>query len=137
MTKVGRFRLAEPKPYVTHEPIEGRPARIDPVFIWQTEPTWFKPSAQQERNSVSSSTCSAIFGYQSETHMPLSPYCFQVRVDGMSVFDEVPIAVITLPNEAGMGCPAIRCNSGFGSKRSTWLGPPSMNSQITDLALAA
>src|SRR5437660_657892 len=98
MTKVGRLLFAVPSPYVTHAPMDGRPARIEPVFIWHTDPTWFNPSAQQERNSVISSTCCAMVGYQSDTHMPLSPYCFQVRDDGISVLEAVPIAVITFPN---------------------------------------
>ncbi len=37
-TKDGRLRLAEPSPYVVQAPMAGRPARIEPVFIWQTEP---------------------------------------------------------------------------------------------------
>src|SRR5471030_1115054 len=69
--------------------------------------------------------------------MPLSPYCFHVRPEGISVFDAVPMAVVTLPKEAGMGWPARRSSSGLGSKRSRWLGPPSMNSQMTDLAVGA
>src|SRR5215471_6294372 len=69
--------------------------------------------------------------------MPLCPYCFHVRDEGISVFDAVPIAVTTLPNDAGIGCPASFSNSGLGSKRSRWLGPPSMNSQITDFAVGA
>src|SRR5260370_29310774 len=115
--------------------MEGRAARIEPVFIWHTEPTWFNPSAQQERTSVISSTCCAMLAYQSETHMPLCPYCCQVREEGIRVFEAVPIAVITLPNDAGIGCPASFSNSGLGSKISMWLGPPSMNSQMTDLAV--
>ena len=137
ITNEGRLLFAVPSPYVTHAPIDGRPARIEPVFIWQTEPTWFNPSAQQERNIVISSTCSATVGYRSETHMPLWPYCFHLRVAGISVFDAVPIAVITLPKDAGIGCPARRSSSGLGSKMSMWLGPPSMNSQITDFAVGA
>src|SRR5207253_9650284 len=91
ITKEGRFWFAVPSPYVNHAPIDGRPARIDPVFIWQTEPTWFRPSAQQERNTVRSSACCATLEYQSDTQMPLWPYCFHWRVDGMSVFDAVPM----------------------------------------------
>src|SRR5437016_5156208 len=70
-TKEGRSRFADPRPYCTHEPSEGRPARMEPVFIWQTEPTWLRPSAQQERRIARSSTCLAISGYQSETQAPL------------------------------------------------------------------
>src|SRR5262249_14123531 len=108
---------------------------IDPVFIWQTDPTWFNPSAQQERNTVMSSTCCAICGYQSDTQMPLCPCCFHWRWVPISVLLLVPIAVMTLPNDVGMGWPASLCNSGLGSKRSRWLGPPSMKSQITDFAV--
>src|ERR1051326_5347752 len=67
--------------------------------------------------------------------MPLWPYCFHLRVEGIRVLDAVPIAVIGLPNDAGMGCPASRSNSGLGSNRSRWLGPPSMNSQMTHFAV--
>src|SRR3954468_18423610 len=117
--------------------MDGRPARIEPVFIWHTDPTWFNPSAQHDRMSVMSSTCSATVGYQSDTHMPLCPCCFHCRESGISVFDAVPMAVTTLPNDAGIGCPASFCNVGFGSNRSRWLGPPSMNSHITDFAVGS
>ena len=32
---------------------------MEPVFIWQTEPTWFSPSAQQERTTARSSAQAA------------------------------------------------------------------------------
>ncbi len=38
---------------------------------------------------------------------------------------------------AGNGLPSYLSSAGFGSKVSTWLGPPSMNSTMTDLALGA
>src|SRR6266853_255480 len=117
--------------------MEGRPARIDPVFIWHTEPTWFSPSAQQERMMDISSTCSATFGYQSDTHAPLWPYCLKVRLEPSSVLLLVPMAVMGFPKEAGMGWPESSVSFGLGSKRSTWLGPPSMNSQITDFAFGS
>src|SRR5260370_32909507 len=117
--------------------MEGRPARMDPEFIWQTEPTWFRPSAQQERMMDISSTCSAMLGYQSETQAPLWPYCLKVRFEPRSVLLPVPMAVMGLPKEAGMGWPLSSVSLGLGSKRSTWLGPPSMNNQITDLALGS
>src|SRR4051812_30409871 len=94
ITKPGRFRLGEPIPYWTHAPSEGRPARIAPVFIWHTEPTWFRPSAQQDRITLSLSTCCATCGYQSETWIPLSPYFRNVRFVGRRAFPAVPIEVI-------------------------------------------
>src|ERR1700676_4652219 len=99
--------------------MDGRPARIDPVFIWHTEPTWFRPSAQQERMMDISSTCWAMLGYQSETHAPLWPYCLKVRLGPSSVLLPVPMAVMGFPKEAGMGCPVNSVSFGFGSKRST------------------
>src|SRR6266404_4622416 len=101
MTNVGRFSFAVPRPYVVHAPIAGRPARISPVFICETEPTWFRPSAQQERKIHMSSTCSAMVGYQSETQIPLWPCCCHWRFDGMSVLDAVPIAVMGRPKDSG------------------------------------
>src|SRR6185437_14641494 len=102
-----------------HAPIDGRPAMIEPVFIWQTEPTWFNPSAQHERITHSSSACFATCGYQSDTGIPLCPYRVNVRRVGISVLPAVPIAVITCPNEAGMGLPASFWSIGLGSNRST------------------
>ena len=46
-----------------------------------------------------------------------------------------PVALVTgKSNEGGVTCPTSFSSSGLGSKRSMWLGPPSMNSQITDFA---
>src|SRR5207245_6383681 len=94
-------------------------------------------SAQQERMMDISSTCCATLGYQSETHMPLRPYCLKVRLEARRVLLLVPMAVIGFPKEAGMGWPFNSTSFGLGSKRSRWLGPPSMKSQITDLALGS
>src|SRR4051812_22713202 len=85
--------------------------------------------------TVISSVNFAISGYQSETQIPLWPCCAHFRCDGIMELLLVPIAVITRPNDAGMGFPASFSSSGLGSNRSTWLGPPSMNSQITDFAV--
>ena len=75
-----------------------------------------------------------MFGYQSETQMPLWPYCLKVRLVPISVLLPVPMAVMGLPKDAGIGCPLSSFSLGLGSKRSTWLGPPSMKSQMTDFA---
>ena len=52
----------------------------------------------------------------------------------MIVLPTVPIEVNGRPNDSGIGLPASLSSAGLGSNRSIWLGPPSMNSQITDLA---
>src|SRR5258708_3340919 len=136
-TKVGRFSLGEPSAVFPQESMEGRPARIEAVFIWHIDPTWFNPSAQQPLKTDILSTCFAISGYQSETQMPLCPCCLKVRSDGMMALLPVPIAVVTVPNDAGIGLPASDSRAGLGSNVSTWLGPPSMNSQMTDFAVGA
>src|SRR5205814_4549656 len=56
---------------------------------------------------------------------------------GRIVLSLVPIAVMTRPNDAGIGLPAIFWSAGLGSYRSMWLGPPSMKRKITLFALAA
>ena len=43
------------------------------MFIWQTPPEWFMPSAQQERITAMSSTHWAVCGSQSLTHVPRLP----------------------------------------------------------------
>src|SRR2546426_8142913 len=73
--------------------------------------------------------------YQSETQRPLWPYGLKARWEGIKVLPAVPMAVMTLPKDGGIGWPASLCNIGLGSNKSRWLGPPSMNSQMTDLAL--
>src|SRR5947209_2480800 len=108
---------------------------MSPVFIWQTDPTWLRPSAQQEPRIHMSSTCCARVGNQSETQMPLLPYCLKVRFDRIRELEAVPMAVMGRPKDEGMGWPLSLSSSGLGSKRSMWLGPPSMKSQMTDLAL--
>src|SRR5688572_20465171 len=84
ITKPGRVAFGVPRPYCTHEPSDGRPARMEPVFIWQTDPTWFNPSAQQDRTTHSLSACCAMCGYQSDTSIPLCPYFLKVRLVGSS-----------------------------------------------------
>src|ERR1700732_4663808 len=94
------------------------------------------PSVQQERITVISSTCSAMFGYQSDTQMPLCPYCLNARLDGIRPFFEVLAMAVNFGRiDSGIGCPCISSSLGLGSKISTWLGPPSINSQMMDFAL--
>ena len=66
------------------------------------------PSVQQERTTVMSSTCCAMFGYQSETHRPLCPCCLKVRFDGISPLFEVPGMAVNFGRiESGSGCPRV------------------------------
>ena len=135
-TKPGRLAFSLPKPKVTQLPSEGRPASVEPVFIWHTPPTWFKPLDQHDWITASPSAHVAMFGSQSDTQMPLWPCCCHFRRDGKSGARPSPIGVITGLKLGGRGLPARRFSSGLGSKVSMWLGPPSMNRKITLRAVA-
>src|SRR5438477_2386243 len=130
--KAGRFWFSVPSPYDTQLPSDGRPARIEPVFIWQTPAEWLMPSAQQERMTAKSSAQVAISGSQSETHIPLWPCCFHLRLEANSGESNSPIGTMTRPMLDGMRWPASSLSFGLGSNRSMWLGPPSMNRKMTD-----
>src|ERR1700722_771665 len=94
------------------------------------------PSVQHDRITLMSSACLAKFGYQSETQMPACPYCLNVRLLGIIPFLDVPGMAVNFGRiDSGKGCPASSTSFGFGSNRSTWLGPPSMNSQMMDFAV--
>src|SRR5439155_1693618 len=110
MTKLGRLSLTEPRPYVVHDPSDGRPPRDATAFIWHTEPTWFNPSVHNERMTHRSSACCAMCRCQSETHVAEGPYCFHLRGDGRIVLSLVPIAVMTRPKDEGIGLPASVCS---------------------------
>src|SRR4029079_3186279 len=79
--------------------------------------------------NAKSSTCFATLGYFSQTHAPDWPYCLKLKGD----FINGP--GFPLKTSMSMRCPSRLVSSGLGSKRSTDLGAPSMNSQIFDFAL--
>ena len=69
--------------------------------------------------------------YPQDRFAHAAPICGLV---GMMVLPTVPMDVSGRPNDSGIGLPASLSSAGLGSNRSMWLGPPSMNSQMTDLA---
>src|SRR5688500_9222184 len=94
-TNAGRLSLFVPSPYVTQAPKDGRPPRIEPVFIWHTPLEWFKPFAQHDRITARSSAHSAICGSQSLIHSPDSPCCFHLRFVANNGASYSPMGVIT------------------------------------------
>src|SRR5262245_50797732 len=104
-TNPGRFWFGLLRPYVTHAPRLGRPARTLPVFIWHTEPTWLRPSAQHERSTAMSSAHFAMCGSQSLISRPDFPYLRKVHLLASRLLPPVPIGVMTRPKLAGNGCP--------------------------------
>src|SRR4051794_11831412 len=116
--------------------MQGRPARVEPVFIWQTPPTWLRPFDQHDRITVRSSAQPARWGSQSETQSPPRPYCFHFRFEASNGEFDSPIGVITGLKLDGSRCPASSSSFGLGSNVSIWLGPPPMKRKITLLARA-
>ena len=106
------------------------------MFIWHTLPTWLRPSAWHARSTANSSAQVAMCGSQSLMSCPLLPCFLNFRLLASRLFPPVPIGVMTLPKLAGRGCPCRFVSSGFGSNRSMWLGPPSMNRNTTRFAFA-
>src|SRR5437764_7389410 len=96
-TNAGRFWFSVPRPYVTHEPRHGRPARIEQVFIRAMPAEWLIPSPQQDRRIARSSAHAPMCGNQSDTGNPLCPYCVHFRGEASNGDPISPIAVITLP----------------------------------------
>ena len=76
-------------------------------------------------------------------HSTRSAHWFVARaLDGLlraSGVDKAAVDGLTVSSFSlvGRGCPCIFCSIGFGSKRSTWLGPPYMKRKMTDFAFGA
>src|SRR3954465_5794410 len=105
-TYAGRSWFSVPGPEVPQPPSEGRPARIEPVFIWQTPPTWFSPFDQHERITARSSAQPARGGSQSETQRPPLPCRAHLRFTGRMGDPDSPIGVMTGLKLEGSGLPA-------------------------------
>src|SRR6266550_3796861 len=78
-----------------------------------------------------SSTCLATLVYLSHTHAPDVPYCLNENGDFISG------PGLPLKTSMEIFLPLFLSSSGLGSNKSTALGAPSMNNQMTDLALGA
>ena len=57
----------------------------------------------------------------------VGPFNVKRKFNIISGFFATARRVITEPKLSGSGCPAYLIRSGFGSQRSTWLGPPCIN----------
>src|SRR4029078_13022327 len=61
-TKPGRLSHSAPRPYQTHEPIEGRPEMVVPVFMKVWAGSWLMASVVIERMMHRSSATVATLG---------------------------------------------------------------------------
>jgi hypothetical protein len=74
-TKLGRSRDSAPRPYVTHEPMLGRPGCEKPVFMKICAGAWLNCVVRQDFTMAMSSTTVARCGSTSESSAPHCP-CF-------------------------------------------------------------
>ena len=118
---------------MTHAPArrEARPGRC-PVFIWYRAGTWSFDSVKQrldERDVVD------VLG-DVRVHLADPRPALAVLLElERRLHQRAGVAVEDVDRRSS--CRAFLSSSGLGSNRSTALGPPSMNSQMTDLAFAA
>src|SRR5215813_11162331 len=77
-TKPGRFLFSTPSPYVSHEPSDGRPAWLKPVFIISIDGSWFGISVFIDRIQQMLSAHSPRLGNRSLTSIPHWPYFLNV-----------------------------------------------------------
>ncbi len=73
-TKPGRSSVIEPRPYSSHEPMLGRPGRIEPVFISVCAGSWLICSVHIERIRHTWSASPPICGNSDENSSPDFPY---------------------------------------------------------------
>src|SRR5688500_7154119 len=73
-TNIGRSRLAEPSAYVTHAPVDGRPAIWKPVCRYFDAGSWFTCSVFIVLMRQTSSMIFPMYGTASLTIVPLFPY---------------------------------------------------------------
>ena len=71
-----------PSPYDTHEPIQGLPAFMLPVWMKVIAGSWLIASVCIDRTIAKSSTIFAIFGSNSDTHAPFFPCCANLNFEG-------------------------------------------------------
>ena len=79
-----------------------------------------------------------MLGMKSENSVPLCPCGVKTRgLASTAALGLVKARRRSLVSSGGSGLPCHFWSSGLGSKRSIWLGPPSMNMKMTFLALGA
>src|SRR5581483_6530591 len=90
-----------------------------------------------ERMRQMSSAQDAMLGMKSENSIPDWPAGLKTRgLASTAAVGLVNASFMFFVMSAGSGLPFHFASSGFGSYRSSWLGPPSTNMKMTFLALA-
>ena len=77
------FSFSLPRPYRSHEPIDGRIGWMLPVCICNNAGSWFGTSVRMDRITQQSSITRARFGKVSLISMPLWPALWNSKGEGM------------------------------------------------------
>ena len=72
----------EPKPHESHEPMDGLPLIILPVYINWLAGSWLMASVFMERIRQRSSAIFAVHGRVSLNQVPASPCCVNLKTEG-------------------------------------------------------
>ena len=126
-TNPGRSLFSVPSPYVSHEPMLGRPGIWNPVFMKICAGAWLNWSVCIERTTATSSAISLKWGNTSLTHCPLLPTCSNLNGEPRSL--GVPLMKAKrspLRSSSGHARPLNLFSVGLGSKRSTCEGAPAI-----------
>src|SRR5690349_1051805 len=107
--KPGRLFVSAPSPYQTHDPIDGRPEMVVPVFMKVCAGSWLIASVTIERTMQISSAMEPKFGNSSQICWPdlpnfLNPHC------GARHLSDCPCNCAIgwpLVNDSGIGLPDI------------------------------
>ena len=109
----------------------GRPASWWPVCTKVMAGSWLMASVTTDLTKHRSSTTPAVWGSSSLTGAPHLPCVANLNAEPASGSDAwkalMPVSRWPPRTDSGKSWPCRLASSGFGSNRSSWLGPPAMN----------
>src|SRR5262245_10116737 len=127
-TNPGSESVSAPSPYQHHDPIDGRPLIVVPVFMKVCAGSWLMASVFIDRMTHRSSATSARCGKMEDTSSPDLPHFLnsccgprQLSLAPWSWAIGCPLVI-----DSGIGWPVILVRVGLGSRVSRCDGPPAM-----------
>src|SRR3954469_12009654 len=120
-TNPGRLSHSAPRPYHTHDPIDGRPEIVVPVFMNVCAGSWLIASVVIERMMQGSAAAEPMCGKTSAISCPDLPNRLNDHCGPRHLRAAFPWSWAIgwpLVNDSGMGCPVISASLGLWSKVS-------------------
>jgi hypothetical protein len=127
--KPGRSSVSAPKPYKSHDPMLGRPFKIEPLFMKAWAGSWLICSVTIERTMQMSSAIPPMCGKSSLISWPDLPHCLKAN-DGPRAISCAPCNCANccpFVNDSGNGWPCSLASIGLLSNVSNCDGPPAMH----------